>query len=335
MNKYNLSGEEQLTIFNHNFEGNPHPQYQKELFNIIPEQFPINKWQEICNVETTSEDNRGIYEITLQSSSYSNNMIYARFLFIVQQQGNLEKNPRVEIQIKESSNDFKLNTNQLLKAFIEKTTNGYITRLCTKSIYNDMGEIKCYCNTYDGQQLNKGLKMYSDTDISAFSTIDCTDCRLKATLGEYLNGNGLNNPKMYYGSNAKYIKFYRLTYNINKAYSSAKFTKLNITMNHKGSDTNIPEIEMYAKVYYTTKAIISANAKLRNGTNANNSKLYYTVTTDDSSVYVDFYMQNLNDWDSAFIHIDYVHGENLITNDFTLLNSTSTSISSGTEIEIS
>lgn len=335
MNNFNIVGEQQLTNLNHNFEGNPHPQYQLELFNIIPEHFPINQWHEIATVNITSGNNRGIYEITLQSASYSSYMAYVRFLLIVQQQGDLSKNPRVEIRIKESSKDFD-KTNQILRAFIEKTSSGYIVRLCFKSIYNALGEIKCYCNTFDGKLLEKGLKMYSDSDVSLFTVIECDDDRpINVTLGNYyyLNGNGITNPKMYYG-NENYIKFYRLAYPIGKAYTSAKFSKLNITMNHKGTDSNIPEIELHAKIYYASTSHISASAKLRNGINSNNLKLYYTTTTDDENVYIDFYMKNLNTWDTAFIHIDYIHGENLISNDFNLLSNTVTNLDNKTEIEI-
>lgn len=337
MNNFNIVGEQQLTNLNHNFEGDPHPQYQLELFNIIPEQFPIGQWHEIATVNITSGSHRGIYEITLQSASYSNYMTYVRFLLIVQQQGDLSKNPRVEIRIKESSNDFN-KTNQILRAFIENTSSGYIVRLCFKSIYNALGEIKCYCNTFDGKLLEKGLKMYSDSDISSFTVIECDDdspmvASSVYTSSVYLKNNGITNPKMYYG-NANYIKFYRLTYSISKAYTSAKFSKLNITINHKGGDSNIPEIELYAKIYYASTSHIGASAKLRNGINSNNLKFYYTTTTDDVNIYVDFYMKNLSTWDTAFIHIDYIHGENLTSDDLNLLNDAVTNLDNGTEIEI-
>lgn len=334
MNNFNIIGEQQLTNLNHNFEGNPHPQYQLELFNIIPEQFPINQWHEIATVNITNGVHRGIYEITLQSASYSSYMVYIRFLFIVQQQGDLSNNPRVEIIIKESSKDY-YKDNQLIKGFIEKTDIGYAVRLCFKSIYNALGEIKCYCNTYDGiLRLEKGYKMYSDDDILSFTTIECVDDRPITTLGNYLNGNGITNPKMYYG-NVNYINFYRLSFPISKAYTSAKFSKLIITMNHKGTDSIIPEIELYIKNYYGSTSITGVSAKLKNGVNSNDLKLYYTCTNDNTDIHIDFYMKNLSTWDTAFIHVDYVHGENLTVGDFTLLNTSIASLDSPIEITIS
>jgi hypothetical protein len=304
MNEFNLNGEQTLTNLNHGRYGDPHPQYQQEIFNTIAEGFPKNTWVEVGSVKT-SQNSRTISEINLISSSYNAYMISIDLLLIVQQKGTLSSYPRVELILKSASNDVVLNENIFLCCASEKKGDYYVTHLFFKSRYDAMGEIKCYNKCYQGVSIDKGT-LFTDV-LDNFNVIDVKDQRvtrevLSAINQSISNAFGQNNVRIN-GNVNKYIKFASVKYPKTNVAYPAKSITWDFSYDNNATVLTPKKLTVTAKFYLSNANQLNVGLHYRmnyKNTQYNDIKVGYVLREDNDNFYCDIYLMNINANDFVF-----------------------------------
>lgn len=319
MNEFKLNGDQTLTKLNHGHYGNPHSQYQQELFNTIAEGFPKNTWVEIGQI-ITKINSRTISELTLISSSLNAYMVSMDFTIIVQQKGNLAEYPRVELILKSSSEDVVLNENIFVCCAVEKKVDCYVTHILFKSRYDAMGEIKCYNKCFQGVTIEKGTMLFEN--LNNYRVFDLKDKRVSREVSNAIT-NAITNvsPQVNVRINGNanpYTKFATVEYSKSNVCYPAKSITWDFSYENNAAVLTPKKITVTVKFYLSSSTKLNIGLYYRysyKNTQYNDLKVGYVLREVADKFYCDLYLINIKSYDFVFGKFVEAFGSALLETD--------------------